>query len=75
MNTKLSTVAKPREGSRTVIESKVSPAFRGEGDTDYICGDCGALITDKVRCGQIRNIVVQATHLATGLSLLCFSSV
>jgi len=72
---KLSTVAKPREGRRTVIESKVSPAFRGEGDTDYICGGCGTLIADKVRRGQIRNIVVQATHLATGLCLLCFSSV
>lgn len=75
MNTKLSTVAKPREGRRTVIESKVSHAFRGEGDTDYICRGCGTLIADKVRRGQIRNIVVQATHLATGLCLLCFSSV
>ncbi len=58
MKVELSTVAKPREGSRTVIESKVSPAFRGEGDTDYICGGCGTLIAEKVRSGQIRNIVV-----------------
>ena len=59
MKIKLSTVPKPREGSCTVIESKVSPAFRGEGDADYICGDCGALIAEKVRRGQIRNIVVR----------------
>lgn len=59
MKIKLSTVAKPHEGSRTVIESKVSPAFRGKGDVDYICGGCGTLIAEKVRRGQIRNIVVR----------------
>ena len=59
MKIKLSAVPKPREGSRTLIESRVSPAFRGEGDTDYICGGCGTLIAEKVRHGQIRNIVVR----------------
>ena len=59
MKIKLNIVAKPPEGSRTVIECKVSPAFRGEGDTDYICGDCGTLIAEKMRRGQIKNIVVR----------------
>jgi len=58
MEIKLNIISKPREGTRTVIESKVSPAFKGEGDVDYICGNCGALIAEKVRRGQIRNIVV-----------------
>ena len=55
---KLSIIPEPPEGSRTVIESKVSPAFKGEGEVDYMCGSCGALIAEKVRLGQIRNIVV-----------------
>jgi len=58
MKIKLNIIPKPREGSRTVIESKVSPAFKGEGDMDYICGNCGALIAENVHRGQIRNIVV-----------------
>ena len=59
MEIKLNIIPRPREGSRAVIESKVSPAFKGEGNVDYVCGNCGALIAEKVRRGQIRNIVVQ----------------
>lgn len=58
MEIKLKVVPKPGERTRTVIESKVSPAFRDEGDFDYVCGNCGAVIAEKVRPGQIRNIVV-----------------
>jgi len=59
MEIKLGIIPKPSEGSRTVIESKVSPTFKGGGDVDYLCGSCGALIAEKVRRGQIRNIVVR----------------
>ena len=55
---KLNIIPRPRRGTRTVIESKVSPAFKGEGNVDYICGNCRALIAEKVHRGQIRNIVV-----------------
>lgn len=58
MEIKLSVIPKPREGSRTMIESKVSPAFKGEADVDYICGECGAILAEKVRRGQIKNIVI-----------------
>jgi len=58
MEIKLSIIPKPREGSRTVIESKLSPAFKGEGEVNYICGSCGAILAEKVRQGQIRNIVI-----------------
>ena len=58
MKVKLNIIPKPSEGTRTVIESKVSPAFKGEANVDYICGSCGALIAEKVHRGQIRNIVV-----------------
>lgn len=58
MEIKLTIISSPREGSRTVIKSKVSPVFKGEGDMNYICGNCGAILAEKVRQGQIRNIVV-----------------
>jgi len=56
---KLAIISKPPEGTRTVIESNASPAFKGEGDSDYICGNCGAILAEKIRRGQIKNIVVR----------------
>ena len=56
---KLAIIPEPREGSRTVIDSKVSPVFKGEGDVNYMCGACGAILAEKVRRGQVRNIVVR----------------
>ncbi len=58
MRIKLKIIPKPSEGTRTVIESKVSPAFKGEGGSDYICGNCGTVLAEKIRRGQIKNIVV-----------------
>lgn len=62
MKIKLGITPKPPQGTRTVIESKVSPAFKGQGDTDYICGNCGAILAGKVRQGQIRNIVIHCPN-------------
>ena len=59
MEIKLTIISKPREGSRAVVESEVIPTLKGEGDLDYTCGNCGTLIAEKVRRGQIRNIVVR----------------
>ena len=56
---KLCIIPKPAEGSRTVIESKVNPAFKGEGDSDYVCGNCETILAEKIRRGQIKNIVVR----------------
>jgi len=56
---KLTIIPKPHEDSRTVIESKVSPVFKGEGEVNYICGNCEAILAEKVHQGQIRNIVVR----------------
>ena len=58
MRMKLNIVPEPPEKTRTVIESKVTPAFKGEGDIDYICGNCGVVLAEKIRQGQIRNIVI-----------------
>jgi len=59
MKIKLEIILKPSEGTRTVMEPKVVPAYNGDGDTDYICGKCGALLADKIRKGQVQNIVVR----------------
>lgn len=56
---RLSIIPKPHEGSRTVIESKANPVFKGKGEVNYICGSCGAILAGEVRQGQIKNIVVR----------------
>lgn len=58
MEIKLNIVPKPPEGTRIVIEPKGSPAFKGEGDLDYRCGNCGTILAEEVRQGQIKNIIV-----------------
>lgn len=58
MRIKLDIIRRPPAGTRTVIESEVSPAFKGEGDCDYICGNCGGILAEKMRREQIKNIVV-----------------
>ena len=61
MKIKLEVISKPSEGTRTIMEPKVGPAFKGDGDTDYICGKCGTVLAEKMRKGQvqIKNIVVR----------------
>jgi len=58
---KLNIVPKPLPNTRTVLEFSKDfqgPFFRGEGDIDYICGNCGYVLAEGLKEGQIRNIVV-----------------
>jgi hypothetical protein len=32
--------------------ASAGPLFRGNGDTDYLCGDCGFVIAEGMRPGQ-----------------------
>ena len=41
------------------------PLFRGTGDTDYVCGNCGSVIAASMGSGQ-RVIVDAATCSACG---------
>ena len=41
------------------------PLFRGTGDTDYLCGNCGSVIAANMGPGQ-RVIVERATCSACG---------
>jgi len=59
MKIKLKIIPEPSEGTRTVMKPKVVPAFKGDGDTDYVCGQCGVVLADKMRQGQVQNIVVR----------------
>jgi hypothetical protein len=61
MKIKLGIIPKPPQVNRTVTESKVSPAFKDEGDTNHIYGNCGAIPAEKLRRGQIRNMVAHCS--------------
>lgn len=39
------------------------PLFRGTGDTDYLCGNCGAVIAASMGPGQ--RVIVDKTICAT----------
>ena len=52
-------IPKPAEGTRTVIAPAAMPAIKGEGDTNYLCGNCKTKIVEKVHKRQIQNIVVR----------------
>ena len=37
----------------------VKPLFRGTGDTDYVCGNCGAVIASSM--GPTQHVIVDTT--------------
>ena len=39
--------------------SDVETPVLGEGDTNYICGNCGKVILENIVKGQIKNIVFE----------------
>lgn len=62
MDKKLKIIPKPQEGTRTVLVTKAGAGltfFGDEGDLNLVCGNCGAILCEKMKEGQIRNIVLQ----------------
>ena len=59
MRIKLEVVAGSSEEDRPVREPKAPPLWTGNGDVDYICGNCEAVLAAKMRKGQIKNLVLQ----------------
>lgn len=58
----LTCIEKPRDLTRAVVHgagSKVPPLFVGEGNVDYVCGQCGAILARNVWDLSISNIVVE----------------
>ncbi len=60
LDKKLKTISEPSPNTRTIFIGKVLPFFKGNGEVNLLCGNCGAkLIEGLFNEGQIRNIVVK----------------
>jgi predicted RNA-binding Zn-ribbon protein involved in translation (DUF1610 family) len=59
---KMALIPKPPEGTRAVmVQSGEGTVFiRGSGKTDWVCGECGAILLE--RCGP---------HQVQGMVFLC----
>ena len=49
----------PPDGAEAANPQSVKPLFRGTGDTDYVCGCCGAALAASMGPGQ--RVIVDAT--------------
>jgi hypothetical protein len=61
----------PVDGGTAVQEQPDRPVFRGNGEYDYVCVECGSLLAEgmdpqfmtrrvRVRCGRCRTINIAA---------------
>lgn len=58
---KLKIIPKPKEGTRTVLvpaRGRVLPVIKGAGKTDYVCGNCDAVLMEGMSERQVRDIVI-----------------
>lgn len=65
---KLNIIEKPKQLSRTVVHgagNNVPPLFEGEGNIDYLCGQCGAILAKHVWELSISNVVVECPTCRT----------
>jgi hypothetical protein len=49
----------PGEGADLRAVEPARPLFRGNGDTDYLCGNCGAVIAASM--GPRQHVIVDTT--------------
>ena len=54
--TRMTRFAPPQRVTQAIIICQVLPALRGEGDVDYLCGFCGAIIVEAVGRGQLQQL-------------------
>ena len=59
MKIKLEIVPGGSEETGSVKGFKAAPFIRGNGEFDYICGHCEAVLAEKMRRDQIKNLVLQ----------------
>jgi phage FluMu protein Com len=63
----------PLDGGTAVQEAPDRPVFRGHGEDDFACGQCGSLLAQamdprfmtrrvRIRCGRCRTINISAEH-------------
>jgi hypothetical protein len=51
--------------SGTVLVSKVTPAFKGDGNVNYICAGCHAVIAENAHSGQFSSLCVECPKCGT----------
>ena len=58
---KLKIIKQSKIENRTVLQPspELDALIKGEGDTNYICGNCGKIIFEAINKGQITGIVVK----------------
>lgn len=64
MRYSMEVIPKPKDGTAIIFESNIKGEFvyiSGEGNDDYICGNCNNTICKNVSRSQIRNIVFKCT--------------
>jgi predicted RNA-binding Zn-ribbon protein involved in translation (DUF1610 family) len=52
-------VTRPPTSDHGVATPSVKPLFEGNGDTDYVCGNCGAVIAARMAPSQ--HVIVDTT--------------
>jgi len=48
-------------GDRAPLETPVAPVIIGKGETDYVCGVCGATLMSHVRYAQVRDVLLHCS--------------
>ena len=61
----LKVIGPPRDNASDTVSPDAKPLFRGNGDTDYVCGQCGSVMAARMGPGQ-RVIVDTATCSGCG---------
>jgi DNA-directed RNA polymerase subunit RPC12/RpoP len=59
MRIKLEIVPGGSEEGALVKEFETAPVFTGNGDVDYVCGHCEAILAKNMRLDQIKNLVLE----------------
>jgi hypothetical protein len=76
---KLRIIPAPAEGTRTVFELQGRiPAFKGKGETDLVCGNCGQVLVEGIGADVvIKNIVIKCPNCGNynDIPLLSFAEV
>jgi len=52
---KLTLIPEPDQGT-AVFRGRITPFMRGEGDTDYLCGECGEILVESAVAGGMTGI-------------------
>ena len=55
----LKVIGRPNGGADHQGRKDAKPLFRGNGDTDYVCGHCGVVIASQM--GPKQHVIVDST--------------